>query len=154
MLRDMNVAVLRQRPLRCWQAGSLFIMGHSSRRLIVVALETGGRWSSEAVDFVTDLARALARTDPLRGSAFFAWRPPVDEDAGGVLRAGVRVFIGLHSLSLLRARMGMYLTWPISSLREAKVSSGNECDRWFFAFRKLYTNTTLDKMSLDTKFIG
>ena len=30
--------------------------------------------------------------------------------------------------------MGMRLTWPISSLREAKVSSGNECDRWFFAF--------------------
>ena len=45
-------------------------------RLIVVALETGGRWSSEAMDFVTDLARARARTEPppLRGSAFFAWR--------------------------------------------------------------------------------
>ena len=45
-------------------------------RLIVVSLETGGRWSSEAVDFVNDLARALARTEhpPLRGSAFFAWR--------------------------------------------------------------------------------
>ena len=69
-------------------------------RLIVVALETGGRWSSEAMDFVTDLANARARTDPppLRGSAFFA--SPVDEDAGGVLRAGVRVFIGLHSLCL------------------------------------------------------
>ena len=28
----------------------------------------------------------------------------------------------------------MRLTWPISSLREAKVSSGIECERWFFAF--------------------
>ena len=28
----------------------------------------------------------------------------------------------------------MRLTWPISSLREAKLSSGNERDRWFFAF--------------------
>ena len=45
-------------------------------RLTVVALETGGRWSSEAMDFVTDLARTRARTEPppLRGSAFFAWR--------------------------------------------------------------------------------
>ena len=35
---------------------------------VVVAVETGGRWNSEAVDFVNSLAGAC------RGSSFFAWR--------------------------------------------------------------------------------
>ena len=44
--------------------------------LVVVAIETGGRWSSEAYNFVESLARARARETPhvLRHSAFLAWR--------------------------------------------------------------------------------
>ena len=44
--------------------------------LVVVAVETGGRWSSEAVDFVSSLAGARARDAPpmLRRSSFLAWR--------------------------------------------------------------------------------
>ena len=44
--------------------------------LVVVAVETGGRWSSEAVDFVSSLAGAQARDAPplLRRSSFLAWR--------------------------------------------------------------------------------
>ena len=33
-------------------------------RLVVVALETGGRWSNEAVDFIWQLAQARAREVP------------------------------------------------------------------------------------------
>ena len=44
------------------------------------------------MEFVTDLARTRARTEPppLRGSAFFV-ASTVDEDAGGVLRGRVRL---------------------------------------------------------------
>jgi hypothetical protein len=43
--------------------------------LIVVAIETGGRWSNEADMFVTDLSHARARDAPpaLRVSAALAW---------------------------------------------------------------------------------
>ena len=45
-------------------------------RLVVVAMETGGRWSKEAADFISSLAEAKAREAApiLRGSAFFGWR--------------------------------------------------------------------------------
>ena len=45
-------------------------------RLVVVAVETGGRWSSEAIEFVSLLAGSRARDAPplLRGSAFHFWR--------------------------------------------------------------------------------
>ena len=45
-------------------------------RLVVVALETGGRWSTEALEFVADMASSRARDAPpvLRCSAFLAWR--------------------------------------------------------------------------------
>ena len=45
-------------------------------RLVVVAMETGGRWSKEATDFISSLAEAKAREAApiLRGSAFFGWR--------------------------------------------------------------------------------
>ena len=45
-------------------------------RLVVVGVETGGRWSDEAVTFLDHLASARAREPPpiLRGSAFFMWR--------------------------------------------------------------------------------
>ena len=44
-------------------------------RLVVVAIETGGRWSQEAVDSVNSNAGARVRAAPplLRGSAFFFW---------------------------------------------------------------------------------
>ena len=44
-------------------------------RLVVVALETGGRWSLEAVDFIERLAVARARDAPpnLQRSAFLSW---------------------------------------------------------------------------------
>lgn len=44
-------------------------------RLVVVALEVGGRWSEEALEFVRLLARAKARAYPrlLRKSAQLAW---------------------------------------------------------------------------------
>ena len=47
-------------------------------RLVVVALETGGRWSTEALEFVECLAHARARETPatLAQSAFLAWRKP------------------------------------------------------------------------------
>ena len=45
-------------------------------RLVVVALETGGRWSNEAIQFIDDLAAARAREAPpvMRRSAFLAWK--------------------------------------------------------------------------------
>ena len=44
-------------------------------RLIVLAMETGGRWSEEAFGFVDQLARAAARAAPpaLRTSAWLSW---------------------------------------------------------------------------------
>ena len=44
--------------------------------LVVVAVETGGRWISVAVDFVSSLGGARARDAPplLRRSSFLAWR--------------------------------------------------------------------------------
>ena len=45
-------------------------------RLVVVALETGGRWSVEALQFVESLAHTRARERPptMARSAFLAWR--------------------------------------------------------------------------------
>ena len=47
-----------------------------SCRLVVVGIETGGRWGGEAANFVSDLAGVRAQSAPplLRGSAFFAWK--------------------------------------------------------------------------------
>ena len=44
--------------------------------LVVVALETGGRWSDEAIVFIDSLASARSRAaiPVLQGSAFWAWR--------------------------------------------------------------------------------
>ena len=56
--------------------------------LVVVAVETGGRWSCEAVDFVSSLAGAGHRDAPplLRRSSYLAWRR--------VLWQGVCQFLG------------------------------------------------------------
>ena len=44
-------------------------------RLVVLACEVGGRWSTEARDFVRHLAKAKVRREPaiLRHSAFLSW---------------------------------------------------------------------------------
>ena len=44
--------------------------------LVVVALETGGRWSREAAEFVEELSHARARAAPplLRFAAALAWQ--------------------------------------------------------------------------------
>ena len=39
-----------------------------------MALETGGRWSVEALQFVESLARARDRPPTMARSAFLAWR--------------------------------------------------------------------------------
>ena len=48
---------------------------HGRARLVVLACETGGRWSDEAHDFLRQLARARARSEPLeiRAIARRAW---------------------------------------------------------------------------------
>ena len=45
-------------------------------QLVVVGIETGGRWSPEALSFVEQLAASRAREAPsaLRFSTFLAWR--------------------------------------------------------------------------------
>ena len=40
-------------------------LGNGRCQLVVVAMETGGRWSVEAVQFVRHLARERAKRDPL-----------------------------------------------------------------------------------------
>ena len=48
-------------------------------RLVVVGIETGGRWSPEALSFVDQLAASRAR-EALRFSSFLAWREEVVSD--------------------------------------------------------------------------
>ena len=45
-------------------------------RMVVLAIELGGRWSSEAVEFIDLLAAAKVRSEPLllRASAQQAWK--------------------------------------------------------------------------------
>ena len=44
--------------------------------LVVVAIETGGRWSDESMNFISDLASVRSRDAPqaLQRQAFLAWR--------------------------------------------------------------------------------
>ena len=60
-----------------WRKEAKYAELLSSRRcrLVVVALEVGGRWSDEALDFIWLLARSKARRYPrlLRKSAQLAW---------------------------------------------------------------------------------
>ena len=51
------------------------LVGSSRCEVVVVALETGGRWSAEAVEFVEDLASVKVRDLPVlqRGAARLAW---------------------------------------------------------------------------------
>ena len=70
-------------------------------RLVVMAMETGGRWSSEAVEFVDNLAAARAREAPplLQRSVFLAWRRRY-ANARRFVRKGFRqLSCGTHALA-------------------------------------------------------
>ena len=75
-------------------------------RLVVVALETGGRWGTEALDIVADMASSRARDAPpvLRRSAFLCVAEEVDKDVVSVMRQGVRGFSGRGSARRLGRR--------------------------------------------------
>jgi len=52
------------------------LVASEEAKLVVVACETGGRWSKEAADLVQQLAAAKARSAPaaVRASAAFGWQ--------------------------------------------------------------------------------
>ena len=52
------------------------LLGSKRCKLVVLALSTGGRWSTEAIQFIQDIAWAKARSAPeyLRASVAFAWQ--------------------------------------------------------------------------------
>ena len=52
------------------------LLSSREARLVVLACETGGRWSDEAVELVQDLAQAKARSAPeaLRASVSLGWQ--------------------------------------------------------------------------------
>ena len=56
----------RRRPCPCTPPQRADIPGAAPRRLVVLAVEVGGRWSDEAASFVRALARAKAREVPVR----------------------------------------------------------------------------------------
>ena len=52
------------------------LVGGARCHLVVVAIETGGRWSDESMNFISDLASDRSRNVPqaLQRQAFLAWR--------------------------------------------------------------------------------
>ena len=70
-------------------------------RLVVIALETGGRWGTEALEFVADMASSRARDAPLSVSCV---AEEVDKDVVSVVRQGVRDFSGRGSVRRLGRR--------------------------------------------------
>ena len=71
--RENGAALARARPDKERKYAEL--LEGDRCHLVVVALETGGRWSSEALELVESLAAARAREAPpiLRRSAHLAW---------------------------------------------------------------------------------
>ena len=71
----MNGAALQAAPQQKEAKYRELLEGHRCS-LIVVGVETGGRFGQEAVDFVDSLAAAKARDSPriLHRSAHLAWR--------------------------------------------------------------------------------
>ena len=67
------LAAARRRTERTYPE---FVAPHSRCRLVVLATEVGGRWSTEALVFLRLLARAKARSEPhlMRARAQQAWR--------------------------------------------------------------------------------
>ena len=71
---NVNGAVLagvwEEKVTKCWE-----LLEGTRCHLIVVGIETGGRWSEEALGFVGMLAGAARDASPSpRRSAFLAWR--------------------------------------------------------------------------------
>ena len=69
-------------------------------RFVVVALETGGRWSTEALEFVADMASSRARKGCTTGAATFrvsGVAEEVDKDAVSLVCQGIRDFVGCES---------------------------------------------------------
>ena len=93
-------------------------------RLVVIGVETGGRFSQEAVEFVDALAAARARdsSSVLRRSAHLGLATPVDADVGHLMWPFVRCFAGrgperrvvgtpdLADLSIFALRDGTFLS--------------------------------------------
>ena len=75
-------------------------------RLVVVALETGGRWGTEALEFVADMASSRARDAPpvLATLSVSCVAEEVDKDVVSVMRQGVRGFFGRGSARRLGRR--------------------------------------------------
>ena len=77
-------------------------------RLIVVALETGGRWSPEALEFVEGLARARALEAPTQPGAvgLSGVEEETVSDAVRLLRKGVRHFLAVRVWGAARREWG------------------------------------------------
>ena len=71
----VNGAVL-QKARRDKEAKYVELLHGNRCHLVVVGIETGGRWSTEAVEFIDKMASGRAREAPavLRGSAHLFWR--------------------------------------------------------------------------------
>ena len=90
-------------------------------RLVVMGIETGGRWSTEAVEFVDMFAGARAREAPPRRSAHLAWRGRWKRMlAVSCARAFARSVVS--RLSDTVGADGPRLIWLTSSRRESRVA--------------------------------
>ena len=86
---------------------------HARTRLVVLAMEVGGLWSSEAWTFVRLLARARARGEPtlLRRGAELAWR---------------RRWVGLLACAAARAFAASLLELPGAAGADGATPSTSE----------------------------
>ena len=65
-------------------------------RLVAVALETGGRWNTEALEFVAGMASSRARDAPATFSVSGV-AEEVDKDVVSLVCQGIRDFVGCES---------------------------------------------------------
>ena len=70
-----GIEPLWTKPVAPKSAPTLMTGEHGRARLVVLACETGGRWSEESHSFLRQLARARARSEPreMRAAARRAW---------------------------------------------------------------------------------
>ena len=82
-------------------------------RLVVVALETGGRWSSEAIEFVMSLGWVpnSGRSSAVAWIRFPLLAKKVDQDVVSVLREGLCDLVGLFQGRLLTGKTGLRPIW-------------------------------------------
>ena len=73
---EMELHCQRQEGTRSGLTLNWLALDGARARLVVLALEVGGRWSPEATDFVSQLAKAKARSEPflVRRRMEQAWR--------------------------------------------------------------------------------